>query len=480
MATSLPQWLAAAADEEALNLKPLPAHGAAEHDEHTRERYAWLLAALLAQQEAVSETQSRLFYLLLIALNLGDCRAALFEAVRQLEKADLVDAARVVREAKLGDALVLDAMVLLRLDKALTEEQARMLADLAALLGLKERTLNAATEATAITLGLHGELPPPSCGDLSPKARAVWMGKGTFILDAAALAAGIDGGRWRVMETIEVNFGWRIENAEVIFEPGASIITVPGGDKEILIYENGKFVKKTSDVVVAHCKFINPVIVFNSGVAAEHCTFTGEYPQDEARTAIAIRSYSKFSHCHFSTRNAQALAVGEYTSCHVEYCEFTDCGGSENDGGAISVSGSVSRGFLIFSKGSVSGGSLTAKKSRFLNCSAQSAGAIYGVIYGDVGSDYTDRDMKNISLEGCEFIDCGQIKKDGSQGSDLAVSIYCGNEDTILNSQFKRCSVYFQRVKDYSTPVRNCEFTKGNIQKDKSGNPVKNEKCVFS
>ena len=122
MATSLPQWLAAAADEEALNLKPLPAHGAAEHDEHTRERYAWLLAALLAQQESVSETQSRLFYLLLAALKLGDCRAALFEAAREFDKSDLVEAARLVREAGIGAALVLDAMVLLRLDQPLTEE----------------------------------------------------------------------------------------------------------------------------------------------------------------------------------------------------------------------------------------------------------------------------------------------------------------------------------------------------------------------
>ena len=502
MTLSLPQWLAAAADEEAPNLKPLPAHGAAEHDEHTRERYAWLLAALLAQQESVSETQSRLFYLLLAALKLGDCRAALFEAAREFDKSDLVEAARLVREAGIGAALVLDAMVLLRLDQPLTEEQARMLADLAALLKLEEKTLTAATAATAITLGLPDAPFPPKPGDLPLNARAVWMGDGgTFILDAAALAAGIDGGRWRVMETIEVNFGWRIENAEVIFEPGASISTIPVCDEGILVLENGTLVQKANDVEIIHCKFTNPIFKFNGRVKAEHCIFAGEYPQeeavsaitlagvypvDEAKETISLDGSSIFSHCHFDTRNARALSIGEKAGCRVEYCEFSDCGSSKLDGGAISVSINISYsdvyGLLTGCSrkvASVFGGFLTAKNSRFLSCNAKGAGAVYGGFVEPKNTEFLNQNLDNTSFVDCKFIDCGQINEDGSRESDLAVSIYCGQKNNILRSCFERCSVYFERREGYSSSdihVRDCQFIQGEIK----GYYINNSGCVFS
>ena len=53
--------LTAAADEEQLQLHPLPEHAAVAQEEHFRRHYALLLAAMLTSQASISEPQTRLF-----------------------------------------------------------------------------------------------------------------------------------------------------------------------------------------------------------------------------------------------------------------------------------------------------------------------------------------------------------------------------------------------------------------------------------
>ena len=128
-----------AADAEQVRLQPLSAHAASEEEEHLRQHYALVLAALLTAQPQVSEPQSRLFMLLLDALQLGDQRAPLFEQARELAPDTLLEAARLIREQDYAEELLVDALVLLRLDATQAEvwlNENNLLAGVKMLLGV--------------------------------------------------------------------------------------------------------------------------------------------------------------------------------------------------------------------------------------------------------------------------------------------------------------------------------------------------------
>lgn len=147
--------LTLAADEEQLRLQPLPEHACATQPEHLRRHYALLLAAVLTAQPAVSEPQTRLLRLLLDSLKLGDIRGQLFDQARELEPEALLEAARLIREAGFAHHLVVDVLVLLRIDAQLTNEAARLAGELAAFLDLDEADLATRAEDASEILGLN-------------------------------------------------------------------------------------------------------------------------------------------------------------------------------------------------------------------------------------------------------------------------------------------------------------------------------------
>ena len=145
-------FLAKAADAEQVRLHPLPIHRYAEYEEHIRHQYALILAALLSAQPQVSETQSRLLLLLLNSMRLGDIRAALFEQARELEPDALLEAIREVRGC--CRSLLIDGLVLLRLDAPLSEDTVRLVCELAALYGIPDFDVAEIAQTAADILGV--------------------------------------------------------------------------------------------------------------------------------------------------------------------------------------------------------------------------------------------------------------------------------------------------------------------------------------
>lgn len=74
-----------------LNQYSLHDHAIASCDEHTRRQYALFLAAALTTQSAISKSQTRLLYLLLNSLKLGDIRRQLFEQAYGLKPESLLE-----------------------------------------------------------------------------------------------------------------------------------------------------------------------------------------------------------------------------------------------------------------------------------------------------------------------------------------------------------------------------------------------------
>jgi hypothetical protein len=143
-----------AADEEQLKLKPLPKHLIASQPELLRLHYALLLTALLSAQETISETQTRLTSLLLDALLLGDIRGALFEQARDLDEETPIKAARLIRDAGLARHLLVDALILLRLDAPLDDEIAGLINEFASFLDVDAEALRTCSKGAAAILGL--------------------------------------------------------------------------------------------------------------------------------------------------------------------------------------------------------------------------------------------------------------------------------------------------------------------------------------
>lgn len=150
----LAEKLKKAADQHRLKLGPLPEHCAAKQSEHVRMHYALALAALLKAQGTVTDAQSRLLLLLLDSLRLGDIRGALFEQGRDLQEEDLIEISNVLRGAGLARHLLVDAMVLLRLDQPLDDETSALVQELAALLGVDAGNLGTCARTAAGILGL--------------------------------------------------------------------------------------------------------------------------------------------------------------------------------------------------------------------------------------------------------------------------------------------------------------------------------------
>ena len=133
---------------------PLPSHYVARFDEHTRESYATLLAAMLLAGGEVSANASRLFTLLITSLGLGSIQAWLFEQANQLDQNQLKQFLRIAETEKLGPCFVLDALILSRLDTPISDAQSLLLSELVALLQVPEKELPVLSYFASKVLGL--------------------------------------------------------------------------------------------------------------------------------------------------------------------------------------------------------------------------------------------------------------------------------------------------------------------------------------
>ncbi len=344
--------LTRAADEEQLRLQPLPTHAAAQEEEHLRQHYALVLAALLTGQPQVSEPQSRLFMLLLDALQLGDRRATLFAQARELAPDTLLEAARLIREQEYAEELLVDALVLLRLDAPLSDETAQLLGELAAFLGLAHDTVQRRSLHAAQILGI-GE-------NSNEQLTKNWPKCIPYALTKEDLQRGLKGGMWYLDQDLAVNFHWQAEDAVLIFAPGVTLNTAaPGGATRL-----------------QGCYLQDAGLVFTGAgsLTMNHCDWQGDY----ATPRIALESQRikvTVTNSLFATRNANALAVFD-AELNVSASQFTGCGVAQYAAGAIVHSDNARK----------------IKDCRFEECVGSYAGALhFNNLYG---------------VENCEFIAC--------------------------------------------------------------------------
>jgi len=451
--------LTRAADEEQLRLRPLPEHAAATQAEHLRQHYALLLASVLTAQPAVSEPQTRLLRLLLDALKLGDIRGQLFAQARELEPAPLIEAARLIREAGFAHHLVVDVLVLLRLDAPLGDEAARLAGELAAFLGMNEIELATRAGDACDILGLNAgdghsinsgtgkdadgndgadnipSEPPLLLADL-------WPGRLSQPLTVEALRGGLQGGLWLLEVNLDVDFPWQANDAILIFRNGTTLNTFA----------------KAGEVKLIDCRLIDAALDFQGAcsITLERCDWRGNYDPEAQRTALNLVGQAlTVTDCLFSTHNARAIVVQDNT-LNLTGSRFTRCGHVGGNGGAIWHS-DYSR---------------KIENCCFDRCLAACGGALWvNALYG---------------VNKCEFVACESRLLQDEQAGDVAVfakgakaplaisdcvfrqtSLVIGDSCDgsgaafVISTQFQKANIYYHNRYSKNTIARDCVFLEG-------------------
>lgn len=415
--------LTRAADEEQLRLRPLPDHAAATQAEHLRRHYGLLLAAVLTAQPTISEPQTRLLRLLLDALKLGDIRGTLFEQARQLTPEPLLEAARLIREAGFAHHLVLDALVLLRLDAPLGDEAARLAGELAAFFGLDASQLATRAVEAAEILGLtasqdgngSADAEDPAAERPSPLAE-LWPSRLRQSLTREALRAGLQGGLWLLDANLDVDFPWQANEAILFFSNGATLNTFA----------------KEGQVKLTACRLVDAVLDFQGAcsIVLERCDWQGHYDPAAQRTALNSNGQTlTIADCTFSTRNAQTIFVE--ASLSLKRSVFTQCGSLDLSGGAVRHFGETGK---------------TIENCKFTGCKGDGAGAIYMQYFN--------------GISGCEFIACSS----GKEG-DGRVAVYGGHHSyfsKLTGCVFRETSMRVY-IYDGGIVAEKTQFLKGNI-----------------
>lgn len=450
---NLLETLTRAADEEQLRLRPLPTHAAAAQQEHLRNHYALLLAAVLTAQPAVSEPQTRLLRMLLDALQLGDIRGQLFEQARDLTPEPLLEAARLIREAGFAQHLVLDVLVLLRLDSPMTDDAVRLVGELATFLNLNDADLVTRAADAAHILGLSASLPnqtgseehegnEPEADASVPSSTELWPSQLSQHLTAEALRAGLQGGLWRLDANLDVDFPWQATNARLYFTNGATLNTWA----------------KEGAIKLTDCRLFDVALDFQGAcsIALEHCDWLGNYDPTAKRTALKSNGQAlTVIDCQFSVRNARAIAIQNNT-LNLEGSRFTYCGHAEMSGGAV-FHDSNNR---------------TIANCHFDRCLAARGGALYVTTL--------------LGVDKCEFVACESRELQSQNAGNIAVyaaeagtptaisrchfrqtslaigSAFNGsNAKFVCSTHFQQANVYFHRKYSSNQIAFDCIFSNG-------------------
>lgn len=123
------------------NFFPLGRHAIANESDPIRRAYATLLAAILHSQGRISREQEMLFRRLLDSMNLAQHQEELLIAGYQLEREDLKETLTQIKISNKANAFLFDAMVLTRLNDAITTEVSQLLSEIAETLSLRKKTI---------------------------------------------------------------------------------------------------------------------------------------------------------------------------------------------------------------------------------------------------------------------------------------------------------------------------------------------------
>ncbi|WP_298723073.1 hypothetical protein [uncultured Oceanisphaera sp.] len=120
-------------------LFPLRRHVITSEQPAVIQAYATLLAAILRGQPSISAEQDMLFRRLLHAMDLDGQQAQLLANGGQLSNKELLDCIELIQQSDKKNALMLDILILLRINNHLSTQDLSLVSELAAALSIHEK-----------------------------------------------------------------------------------------------------------------------------------------------------------------------------------------------------------------------------------------------------------------------------------------------------------------------------------------------------
>jgi len=335
-------------------------------------------------------------------------------------------------------AFLMDALVLCRLDKSLTENQAKSLAEFVNLLSIDEVMLTDVVHLSNKVLSYQentnngvGEALEDNTSltiDFDYNLLKHWHDFTYRVVSVEALKAGIDGNSWLVVDTLEINCDCHIKNAYFAFIQNGSIkatgnsfvlsnCIVYGANLELRqnkalfegndllrfnaqIHSNDEILFKENNLIDFSCNvtytnniYFNDSKLFNATlqIASQkqavfvNSTFENDsYQKNNVCLLFNNRSdFIKFDNCNFFTPNRIALMFkGETPFLEIFDCHFENCGNDYSDNFNSAIVFTELSEFLI-------------KNTIFKNNLSKKGKDIYIAVTGYKGKK---------SIEKCQFI----------------------------------------------------------------------------
>lgn len=467
-----PSSLLRAIDSVQLEIKPLQKHVIADLDINERVAYAGFVSTVLLSGGGISDSKSRLFKLLLVAMDVEEQRDQIFEKAHYLDEVHLREFLCLLREKGLASCFFMDVLVVCRLDGLLTETQQSLLAEFMDLVGLTESELGIIQNLVATVLGLPSE--PLTEADFDYSKIQCWHEFLYRPLTNELIAAGISCGFWLVRNAIKINTAWTIRNAYLRFTEEGSIFSETNGD--IIIegchLQSPKMVfKLCHSISIANSEMQLPEMVFEAcyTLKISNSSIIGNFDPALKRTAIVLRKITgaEFRNLSIQTKNARAFYLHN-SEASFTLCDFVGCGHPEMIGGAIASNDregfDKNRTIKVFA-------------SKFHDCIAKLGGGI------------RISKLAQRSIENCVFLNCismvyppndddwnGYLFGGGGVFSDETYSYFC----PVVGCTFIGSTLNLGKLSQSMCAVNNSQFTEANISyRGYTDINVSND-CIFS
>lgn len=376
--------------------EPLPDHFIKPLDQHTREAYAAMLAAIMLADGNLQENQSRLFSLLCTALGLSDGQTKALHQATQISSEHIVDFCRLAEEQNFAVSFLADSLILSRIDSPITHNQNQLLNQWCMLLRMPNSHIETAVVAAANTLGIATNLNVDI--DVSIDQFKVWADCiYRPINEKDCTQSTFTTGYWLIDKDISFKNTVTFEN-------------------QILKFSNDATLTLSHTFELIQCTVIQPKIIANINTedaqfcTIENSTFTGDYKPASLTTALelnltTIEKNDSFkiliTNNSFETNNARTIKVNSISNDtnddpaiikNVEVIfdsnKFQNCGNDHLPGGAIMVAN-------------------TATNFKIHNCSFTNCKAfIGGALHGPIQYFYKEEETEQFPIWQCKFTNC--------------------------------------------------------------------------
>lgn len=409
---------------------PLPEHFVAQFDQHTRELYATMLAAIILVDSSVSDNKARLFNMLLTSLKLEGTQAKMFGQAQAIDRDKLRDFCRVCDEHGVGVSFFADALILCRLDNPIADKQSQILSQWVTLLNLSNEDVEVAVYVATATLGLTCK--PVTDVSYDFLRFSVWESYTAIPLNLTTLKQGVRLGRWLVDEILHADFNWSIENAQLIFSKDAEIKT------------SGNF-----EITIKNSKIKTPKFTFNGlkSINIEHSHIFGEYDEKNEITVFSIKNHDIdgtviLKHLKVNTIGARSFYTN-FGKISVHECSFIKCGNPKLIGGALCINNQENTKWSI-------------TNSKFNKC--------YSRLGGAIAACWLSRDtVKNSTFEESLSLYAQNPQQpklwndDYTNGGGIFV-LHSSERSSIRDSQFTTSNLYLGKA-SVDDLVVDCKFT---------------------